>query len=52
MIPEKVNEILEKLNQIKEDFQMLRDFDWEPDEESCNASIQNVEDIINIIENE
>ena len=49
---ENINKILDKLNLIMEDFIMLRDGDWEPDEDSCNASIQNVQDVINIIENE
>jgi hypothetical protein len=52
MRPEKVNEVLEKLNLIMEDLIMLRDGSWEPDEKSCNASIQNVQDVINIVENE
>jgi len=52
MRPDKINEVLYKLNQILEDFQMLRDETWVPDKESCEASIDNVESIINIIENE
>lgn len=52
MRPEKVNEVLDKLTLIMEDLIMLRDGAWEPDEKSCNASIQNVQDVINIIENE
>jgi len=49
---ENINKILEKLNLVMEDFIMLRDGAWQPDEKSCNASIDNVQDIINIIENE
>lgn len=49
---ENINKILDKLNLVMEDLIMLRDGDWEPDEDSCNASIQNVQDVINIIENE
>ena len=45
-------QVLDKLNLILEDFQMLRDGTWIPDEKSCNASIENVQDIINIIEYE
>lgn len=52
MSPENINKILEKLDSIKEDFMMIRDGEWEPDEKFCNASIQNVQDIINIIEYE
>jgi len=44
--------ILSKLNLVLEDFQMLRDETWVPDIESCEASIDNVESIIYIIENE
>ena len=52
MTVEKVNEALDKLNLIMEDFIMLRDGSWQPDEKSCNASIESVQDVINIIENE
>jgi len=52
MTPQKINEALEKLNLVMEDIIMLRDGAWVPDEKSCNASIQNVQDVINIIENE
>ena len=47
-----ITEVLNKLNFILEDFQMLRDGTWVPDIESCEASIDNVESIIYIIENE
>lgn len=50
MTPEEINEVLYKLNQILEDFQMLRDETWVPDKKSCEASIDNVESIIHIIE--
>lgn len=52
MTSENINKVLDKLNLVMEDFIMLRDGAWEPDEKSCNASIQNVQDVINIIENE
>lgn len=52
MSPENINKILEKLDSIKEDFMMIRDGEWEPDEKFCNVSIQTVQDVINIIENE
>jgi hypothetical protein len=47
-----IDKILDKLYLIMEDLIMLRDGSWVPDEDSCNASIQNVQDVINIIENE
>ena len=49
MTLKEIDQVLEKLNLIMEDLIMLRDGAWEPDEDSCNASIQNVEDVINII---
>lgn len=52
MAPEKITEILNKLNLVLEDFQMLRDGSWVPDKESCEASIDNVESIIYTIDNE
>ena len=52
MTPDKITKVLNKLNQILEDFQMLRDETWIPDEDSCNASIENIESIIYTIENE
>ena len=52
MTPQESSQVLDKLNLILEDFQMLRDGTWIPDEKSCNASIENVQDIINIIEYE
>jgi hypothetical protein len=51
MSPQKVDEVLGKLNSILEDFQMLRDGSWVPDEQSVEASIDNVNDVISIIEN-
>jgi sugar phosphate isomerase/epimerase len=50
MTLKEIDQVLEKLNLIMEDLIMLRDGAWEPDEKSCNASIENVQDIINIIE--
>jgi len=41
--------ILKKLDQLREDFQMLKDDIWVPDSHSCDASIDNVEDIIYIL---
>ena len=52
MAPNKITEILNKLNLVLEDFQMLRDGTWVPDKQSCNDSIDNVESIIYTIENE
>jgi len=52
MTSQESTQVLDKLNLILEDFQMLRDGTWIPDEKSCNASIENVQDIINIIEYE
>jgi len=49
---EKTTKVLDKLNQILQDFQMLRDYIWSPDSESCEASIDNVKSIIYIIEND
>ena len=43
--------ILNKLNHVLEDVQMLRDGTWKPDEDSCNATLQHIEEVINIIEN-
>ena len=51
MTPDQITEILNKLNLVLEDFQMLRDGEWEPDTESCNSSIDNVTSIIYTIEN-
>ena len=50
MAPEKITEILHKLNLVLEDFQMLRDGSWVPDKDSCESSIDNVESIIHIID--
>lgn len=52
MAPNKITEVLTKLNLVLEDFQMLRDGTWVPDKKSCNDSIDNIESIIYIIENE
>jgi|TARA_B110000881_G_scaffold96332_1_gene84566 hypothetical protein len=52
MAPNKITEVLNKLNLVLEDFQMLRDGTWVPDKESCNDSIDNIESIIYTIENE
>jgi|TARA_R110002074_G_scaffold47610_4_gene122022 hypothetical protein len=52
MTPDKINKLLSKLNQILQDFQMLKDETWVPDKDSCDCSIENVKSIIYIIENE
>lgn len=52
MAPNKITEVLNKLNLVLEDFQMLRDGTWVPDKHSCNDSIDNIESIIYTIENE
>ena len=52
MAPNKITEVLNKLNLVLEDFQMLRDGTWVPDKQSCNDSIDNIESIINIIDDE
>jgi hypothetical protein len=46
------NIIQSKLNLVLEDFQMLRDGIWIPDETTCDASIENLINVIHIIENE
>jgi|TARA_R110000772_G_scaffold11973_4_gene37069 hypothetical protein len=51
MTAKEVTEVLNKLNLVLEDFQMLRDGTWVPDKKSCEASIDNVESIIYIIDN-
>jgi hypothetical protein len=52
MTLQEITQVLDKLNLVMEDLIMLRDGAWEPEEKGCNASIQNVQDVINIIENE
>ena len=52
MTAKEVTEVLNKLNLVLEDFQMLRDGTWVPDKQSCNDSIDNIESIIYIINNE
>ena len=52
MTPEKISKVLQKLNIVLEDLQMLRDGEWIPDEESCEDTIDNLNEVINIIENE
>ena len=42
-------EIINKLQFILDDFQMLRDGEWQPDRDSCNASIDNADSLIYII---
>ena len=52
LIKKEIKEVLNKLNLVREDFQMLRDGKWVPDKQSCNDSIDNIESIIYIINNE
>ena len=52
LIKKEITEVLNKLNLVLEDFQMLRDGTWVPDKQSCNDSIDNIESIIYIINNE
>jgi hypothetical protein len=52
MTQNQINTTLSKLNLVLEDFQMLRDGLWIPDEVSCESSIENLTDIIYIINNE
>jgi hypothetical protein len=47
-----ITKALSKLNLVLEDIQMLRDGTWEPDEDTCNACIDNITDVINIKEDE
>jgi hypothetical protein len=51
MTPAKTTEALQKLNLVLEDIQMLRDGTWVPDKSSCENTIDNITDVINIIEN-
>jgi len=51
MTPEQTSEVLSKLNLVIEDFIMLRDGEWSPDRESCEASIDNIDSIIYTIKN-
>tara|TARA_R110002124_G_scaffold4623_1_gene27861 strand:- start:38 stop:214 length:177 start_codon:yes stop_codon:yes gene_type:complete len=52
LVKKEIKEVLNKLNLVREDFQMLRDGKWVPDKQSCNDSIDNIESIINIIDDE
>lgn len=52
MSPEKITESLDKLNLVLEDLQMLRDGAWQPDKESVEASIDNLQDVIDNMGNE
>lgn len=52
MSPAKITESLDKLNLVLEDLQMLRDGTWEPDKESVESSIDNLQDVIYNMENE
>jgi hypothetical protein len=45
-------EILAKLKCLKTDFEMLDEGIWIPDTDSIQASVDNIEDIINYIEKE
>jgi len=52
MTQDEIDTTLSKLNLVLEDFQMLRDGTWVPDEVSCESSIENLTDVIHIINNE
>jgi len=52
MTQNKIDSSLNKLNLVLEDFQMLRDGTWIPDTKSINDSMENIQDVIYIIENE
>jgi hypothetical protein len=52
MTPKQIDTALQKLNLVLEDLQMLRDGTWIPDAKSCEATIDNLNEVINIIENE
>ena len=39
-------EIIKKLDLVLEDLEMLKAGTWVPDDESCNTSISNIEDVI------
>ncbi len=41
---------LKYLDVLMEDFEMLRDGDWVPDEKSCEASIEVLQAVINFME--
>ena len=42
-------EIIKKLNLVLEDLEMLKAGTWVPDDESCNTSISNIEDVISVL---
>lgn len=50
-----MNEELEKIKRLvetlKEDFRMLKDGDWEPDNDSCEASINVADEALEKLEN-
>jgi hypothetical protein len=52
MTPKQIDTALQKLNLVLEDLQMLRDGTWVPDTKTCEATIDNLNEVINIIENE
>ncbi len=44
---EKINKIKKSLSCLKEDFEMLKNGSWKPDNSSCNDSIEMIERIAN-----
>jgi hypothetical protein len=43
--------ILEKINCLVKDFEMLKDETWVPDDDSCNCSIDALNEIYKYIQN-
>lgn len=43
-------DVLNYLDILMEDFEMLRDGDWIPDEKSCEASMEVLQAVINFME--
>jgi len=52
MTPKQIDTALQKLNLVLEDLQMLRDRTWNLDTNFWEATIDNLNEVINIIENE
>ena len=52
MTQEIKEKILEKLNLVLEDMQMIREGTWIPDRHGCMDTIDNINDVIKIIEDE
>ena len=45
------SEILSMLQLLTEDLEMLREGEWQPDRDSCDASIDNLDSIVYKINN-